>query len=53
MRADRHGILVGAGTGAVLLREVQMEGKKRMSAGEFLRGHAVPAGTALGAAAVS
>ena len=49
LRADRRGLLVGAGTGAVLLREVQMEGKKRMPAGEFLRGHPVAAGTLLGA----
>ncbi|KAB2648416.1 MAG: methionyl-tRNA formyltransferase [Verrucomicrobia bacterium] len=49
LRADRRGLLVGAGTGAVLLREVQMEGKKRMPAGEFLRGHPVAVGTLLGA----
>ena len=49
LRADRRGLLVGAGPGAVLLREVQMEGKKRMPAGEFLRGHPVAAGTLLGA----
>jgi methionyl-tRNA formyltransferase len=49
LRADRRGLLVGSGTGAVLLREVQMEGKKRMPAGEFLRGHPVAVGTLLGA----
>lgn len=49
LRADRRGLLVGAGTGAVLLRDVQMEGKKRMPAGEFLRGNPVPVGTFLGA----
>ena len=48
LRADRRGMLVGAGAGAVLLRDVQMEGKKRMPAGEFLRGHPVAAGTFLG-----
>ena len=53
LRADERGLLVGAAGGAVLLDDVQLEGKKRMSAGEFLRGHAVAAGTALGAAAVS
>ena len=46
--ADRRGILVGAGSGAVLLREIQLEGKRRMPAGEFLRGHPVAQGTALG-----
>lgn len=45
LRADRHGILVGTGDGALLLRDVQLEGKRRMSAREFLQGHAVTAGT--------
>jgi methionyl-tRNA formyltransferase len=44
LRADRHGILVGTGDGALLLREVQLEGKRRMTAREFLQGHAVPVG---------
>ena len=48
LRADEHGLLVGATGGAVLLGDVQLEGKKRMSAGEFLRGHAVAAGVVLG-----
>jgi methionyl-tRNA formyltransferase len=33
------GIAIGAAGGALLLREVQLEGKKRMSASEFVRGH--------------
>jgi len=48
LRADQRGLLVGAGEGAVLLREVQLEGKRRMNAGEFLRGNPVPPGTLLG-----
>jgi len=48
LRADRRGILVGAGGGAVLLRDIQLEGKRRMSAGEFLQGHPVTAGAMLG-----
>ncbi|MGE5207988.1 MAG: methionyl-tRNA formyltransferase, partial [Alphaproteobacteria bacterium] len=32
-------LVVAAGKGAVSLGEVQLEGKRRMSAGEFLRGH--------------
>lgn len=47
LRADRHGILVGTGDGALLLREVQMEGKRCMTAREFLQGHAIAAGTRL------
>ena len=48
LRGDQRGLLVGAGAGAVLLREVQLEGKRRMSAAEFLRGHPVATGTRLG-----
>jgi methionyl-tRNA formyltransferase len=48
VRADASGLLVAARGGAVLLREVQLEGKRRMAAGEFLRGHAITPGTVLG-----
>jgi methionyl-tRNA formyltransferase len=48
LRADDSGLLVAATGGAVLLREIQLEGKRRMNAGEFLRGHPVPPGTVLG-----
>jgi methionyl-tRNA formyltransferase len=48
LKADREGILVAAGEGAVLLREVQLEGKRRMSAGDFLQGFALAPGTILG-----
>jgi methionyl-tRNA formyltransferase len=34
--------VVAAGKDALSLREVQLEGKRRMSAAEFLRGHASP-----------
>jgi methionyl-tRNA formyltransferase len=37
-----------AGGGSVLFDEVQMEGKRRMSAGEFLRGFQVKSGERLG-----
>ena len=33
------GILMGAADGSLQLREVQLEGKKRMSSAEFVRGH--------------
>jgi len=39
--AKGPGILVGTGAGAVLLREIQGEGSRRMPAGEWLRGHLV------------
>lgn len=47
LRADRHGLLVAAGEGAVLLREVQLEGKRRMPVADLLNGHALSAGLQL------
>jgi methionyl-tRNA formyltransferase len=44
LRVDRHGILVAAQVGGLLLREVQLEGKKRISAAEFARGFNLPVG---------
>ena len=43
-----EGILVKCGTGALLLQEVQIEGKKRMAADAFLRGYHLEPGTILG-----
>ncbi len=48
LRSDRRGILVGSSGGAVLLRDIQLEGKKRMSARDFLLGHPVTPGTVFG-----
>ncbi|MEO7317869.1 MAG: methionyl-tRNA formyltransferase, partial [Chthoniobacteraceae bacterium] len=48
VRADKHGLLVAAGQGGVLLREVQIEGKKRMNAKDFLMGTLVAPGVVLG-----
>jgi methionyl-tRNA formyltransferase len=48
IETGKHGIMVAAGNGALLLREVQVEGKKRMAAGDFLRGNPIPQGTILG-----
>jgi len=41
-------LLVGCGAGSVVFDEVQMEGKKKMSAAEFLRGFQVKTGERLG-----
>jgi len=46
--AGKHGILVAAGTGALLLREVQLEGKKQMPAKDLLLGNPIRTGTILG-----
>ncbi len=48
LRVDSHGILVASGgQGGLLLREVQLEGKKRMHAAEFARGFNLKVGTIL------
>jgi len=47
LRVDKHGILVAASVGGLLLREVQLEGKKRMHAAEFARGFNLPVGLVL------
>ena len=44
-----RGLFVAAGGGGgLLLREVQLEGKRRLPAAEFARGHALPPGLRLG-----
>lgn len=45
VKADREGLLVQTGEGMLLLTEVQLEGKKRMSAEAFLNGCPVETGT--------
>lgn len=45
--SGRVGILVTTGRGALRLREVQLEGKRRLSAGEFLLGNPLAPGTLL------
>jgi methionyl-tRNA formyltransferase len=48
-RAAPAGILVGCGEGSSLvLSEVQLEGKRRVPASEFLKGHPLAEGTVLG-----
>jgi len=48
-RATPDGIAVGCGRGsALLLVEVQLEGKRRAPASEFVKGQPVAAGTVLG-----
>lgn len=45
--ADKNGIRVACREGVLLLKEVQLEGKKRMETDAFLRGYSVEAGTKL------
>ncbi|MBI5184255.1 MAG: methionyl-tRNA formyltransferase [Nitrospinae bacterium] len=44
VKIDRGGIHVSAKEGYVLLREIQMEGKKRMDAFQFVQGHKLEIG---------
>jgi methionyl-tRNA formyltransferase len=45
---DDHGVLVAAAKGGLLLREVQLESRKRMHAAEFARGCHLAVGVKLG-----
>lgn len=45
--ANAEGILVSCGSGLLNLREVQIEGGKRLPAADFLRGHPLQAGDVL------
>jgi methionyl-tRNA formyltransferase len=47
-RRTETGIEVETGQGLIRIGELQMPGKKRLSASEFLRGFAVTEGTILG-----
>ena len=48
-RAFPDGVLVGCGAGsALLLRTVQLEGKRRLEATDFVKGQPIPHGTVLG-----
>ena len=42
--SDKHGLVVCTGDGLLSIRELQMEGKKRMDTPAFLRGYPIPAG---------
>ncbi|HEX5655609.1 MAG TPA: methionyl-tRNA formyltransferase [Polyangiales bacterium] len=44
LQADADGIVVACGEGAVRIEELQLEGKKRVSAQAFLAGHPLAAG---------
>ena len=48
LSADEGGIAVQTGGGILMVRELQLEGKKRMKAADFLRGHSIGRGAVLG-----
>lgn len=47
LRADGRGLLVACGRNAVLVKEIQPEGKKRMTVQAYLCGHDIAAGSRL------
>ncbi len=48
LRADREGLLVAAGGSCLLIKEVKMEGKRRMEVADFLNGWALEPGSVFG-----
>ncbi len=48
LRADNNGLIVACGEGSVLIKDIKVEGKKKMSVGDYLRGHTIAEGTLLG-----
>lgn len=44
----RDGLVVSAGSGLLRITELQLQGARRLNAGDFLRGNPVPEGTVLG-----
>lgn len=48
LAADKNGIVVGCGSGALRILNLQREGGKRLAAQEFLTGHAFGPGETLG-----
>jgi methionyl-tRNA formyltransferase len=47
LRVTEHGVEVATGKGAISLKEIQMEGKKRMAVREFIKGYKIEEGTEL------
>jgi len=45
---SESGVLVACGGGSLLIQQLQLPGKRRLSAGDFLRGRDLPPGTRLG-----
>ena len=45
---DKQSFTLKTGKGALIVRELQLEGKKRMDAGAFMRGYAIECGMKFG-----
>jgi methionyl-tRNA formyltransferase len=47
LQADRSGLVVACRDGGLLIEELQLEGKKRLSAKDFLAGYNIKQGAVL------
>ncbi len=50
LQADKNGIIIGCGAGALIISLLQREGGRRLTAAEFLAGHSLKVGEKLGPA---
>ncbi len=48
IKADKNGLLIACATDALLVKELQLEGKKRMQVSSFIQGRPLKAGQILG-----
>jgi methionyl-tRNA formyltransferase len=48
LQADKLGLVVACGQGALCIRELQLEGRRKMTTAEVLAGHPLPPGMKLG-----
>jgi len=48
LKSSADGVLVACGAGSLLIQQLQLPGKRRLPAADFLRGRALPPGTRLG-----
>ncbi len=48
LAANEEGVIVAAGEGGIVLKEMQIAGGRRLTAGEFLHGHPIAPGIPLG-----
>ncbi len=48
LRADREGLLIGTGSSCLLIKEIKMEGKRRMEVADFLNGWPLEPGCIFG-----
>jgi methionyl-tRNA formyltransferase len=53
VRADRDGLVIACGDGALAVLELQRAGGRRLGAADFLSGNPIETGTRIGAAAVN